>query len=277
MQKRETNRFGAYGHTRSDDRRSAFTLLEVLTALAILALTASSVLFVVSQSVSAAADSVFRMEAFDLARENMEHVLTSPSVTEMVDFGTSEIHPNISWQTVVEAFSEPSEGAMWLRAVCTAEFVDSKGETQKVELVHWLAPLTDQQAARFMQGEDTESLSAEQIIESNENAAEYAKVDVATIEQWLNNGLVVLNDGAFLRYNLDIFVRSKGNPSEAARAKQVHSIEELAAALKDTTDGQDGTSQIDQPDSKPDSIGANREPSDTGPPMRRGLRNPNGN
>jgi prepilin-type N-terminal cleavage/methylation domain-containing protein len=211
-----------------------FTLIEVLTALAILALTASSVLFVVNQNISSAADSVRRMEAFALARENMERVLTSPSATETVQFGTSEIYPDISWRTVVEAFSEPVEGTMWLRAVCAAEFADSKGETQKVELVHWLSPLTDQQAAQFLQGDEGGSLSAEQIIEGNEDAAKYANVDADTIGQWLDRGLVVTSDGSFLRYNLDIFIRSQGNPSEAARAQQVHSLEELASVLRDT-------------------------------------------
>ena len=235
-------------------------------------------LVVVSRNTSVAADSVYRMEAFELARENMERILTSTELSEMVDFGTSEVHPNITWQTVVEAFSEPSEGAMWLCAVCTAAFIDSTGESQQVELVHWLAPLSEQQAAQFMEGEENESLSAEQLIEGNENAAEYAKVDVDTIEKWLGNGLVVTSDGSFLRYNLDIFVRGKGNPSEAARAKQVHSLEELAEALKNTTEGQDGASQTDQADSIGNVEGqSNRqEQPGVGPGQRRGLRNPVG-
>lgn len=224
-------------------RRSAFTLIEVLTALAILALTTSSVLFVVNQSVGSAADSARRVEALELARENMECILTSPSVTETVEFGTSETDPAISWRTVIEAFSEPAAGAMWLRAVCTADFMDSKGETQKVELVHWLTPLTDQQAAQFMQNDEGESLSAEQLIEGNDNAAKYAGVDVDTLQQWLNNGLVVMSDGSFLRYNLDIFVRAKGNPNEAARAQQVHSLEEWAAARKEAAGAQGDTLQ----------------------------------
>jgi hypothetical protein len=198
---------------------------------------------VVNQNVSSAADSVRRMEAFRLARENMERVLSSASVTETVEFGTSEIYPDISWRTVVEAFSEPANGTTWLRAVCTADFTDSTGETQKVELIHWLVPLTDQQAAQFAQGEENSSVSAEQLIEDINGAAKYAAVDVDTIQKWLANGLIVMSDGSYLRYNLDIFVRSKGNPTDAARAQQVHSLEELATVLKNTAAGQDSMPQ----------------------------------
>ncbi len=248
----------------------AFSLLEVLTALAILALTASGVLFVVNQNVSAAADSAHRLEAFDLARENMERILTAPSVTETVEFGTSDLHPNITWNTSVETFSEPAEGTIWLRAVCAAEFVDSLGETQKVELVHWLTPLTEQQAAQFTGSDETESLSGGQVIEGSENAAQYAEVDTDTIEQWLNNGLVVMSDGSFLRHNLNIFIRSQGNPSEAARAQQVHSLEELAAVLKETVNPEDGTSPTELPNPGGDirSGGEPQRPVNVGPSLR---------
>jgi prepilin-type N-terminal cleavage/methylation domain-containing protein len=256
-----------------DSIRPAFTLIEVLTAVAILALTASSVLYVVNQNVNSAADSAFRMEAFGLACENMERVLTSPSVTETVDFGTSEIHPNISWRTVVEAFSEPADGGMWLRAVCTAEFADSTGETQKVELVHWLAPLTDQQAAQFMGGDEDESLSAEQVITGNENAAKYAEVGVETIEEWLKNGLALVGEGAFVKYNLDIFIRGKGNPGESERARQVHTLDELTEALKNATESQDTAAPADPPAA----TGNPPQQRGLGPMMRRGLRNPIGN
>ncbi len=259
---------------------AGFTLLEVLAALAILALTASSVLFVVQQNVAAAADSVRRMEAFQLARENMEQILSAPSVTEKIEFGTSEIYPDITWRTVVEAFTEPTEGAIWLRAVCTANFTDARGEAQKIELVHWLSPLSEQQAAQFALDEEGESLVAEQVIQDKEEAAKYAGADAATLQHWLNNGLVVLPDGSFLRYNLDIFVRNKGTPDETARARQVHSLEELAAALKETpgTPGETlSTDQSERPEQQ-EPAGAGRglrplgdNPGQTGPaPFLRG-------
>jgi prepilin-type N-terminal cleavage/methylation domain-containing protein len=243
-----------------------FTLLEVLAALAILALTASSVLFVVSQNVASVADSTCRMEAFELARENMERILSAASITEMVDFGTSEVYPNISWRTVVEAFSEPAEGTMWLRAVCSADFTDSTGQTQKIELVHWLTPLTDRQAAQFLQNEEGTSALGEQIIEDANGAAKYAGVDVATIQQWLNNGLVVGSDGLFFRHNLDIFVRSKGDPNGTARAQQVHSLEELAEALKNAPANQEEATRTDQESPAGESRGIRPSRGNTGPP-----------
>ena len=53
----------------------AFTLIEVVTALAILAFATSSVLVVINRCMVTAANSSFQMEAFQTARENMEELL----------------------------------------------------------------------------------------------------------------------------------------------------------------------------------------------------------
>lgn len=222
-----------------------FTLVEVLAALAILAFVSSSVLFVINRSITSAADTAFRVEAFQLARENMEKVLVSNSVSETVEYGTSERCADISWRTVVEAFAEPVTGQTWIRAVCSADYPDPAGETQTVELVHWITELTDQQANQLVQSEDLDTLAGEQFIEYVEDAAQYARVDAETIEQWLDNGLVTTADGAFIKYNLDIFARRDGNPSDAEKAQQVATVEELAMALKTAgeTDGGSATLQ----------------------------------
>jgi len=180
----------------------------------------SSVLVVVDRCVVAAADSTLRMEAFTLARENMEKILTSNSVSETVEYGVSDTNPNISWQTVIEAFSEPVEGNMWIRAVCSAEFKDAAGETQTVKLEHWLGELTQQQADQLSGQEDLEQLAVEQLIETPEEAAQYAGVSAETIEQWIEDGLLTADDGRFIKYNLDIYKRSQGNPSEQDKADQ---------------------------------------------------------
>ena len=213
-------------------RTEAFTLLEVLTALAILALASSSVLLVINRCMASTANSALQMEAFQVARENLEKVLVSESVAETVEFGTSELYPDISWRTVVEAFSEPMTGQMWTRAVCSADYIDSAGETQTMELVHWIGPLTDQQADQLLQDEDLEILAAEQLINTAEDAAQYAGVDVEIIDEWVQNGLLTTDDGAFVRHNLDIYIASDGEPSEEDRARQVESIEELAMVLQ---------------------------------------------
>lgn len=209
----------------------AFTLLEVLTALAILGLASSSVLLVINRCMASTANSALRMEAFQVARENLERVLVADSVSESVEYGTSELYPDISWRTVIEAFSEPVTGQMWIRAVCSADYIDATGETQTLELTHWIGSLTDQQAEQLLEDEDLEVLAAEQLIETVEEAAEYAAVDVETIEDWVVNGLLMTGDGAFIRYNLDIYMQSGGTPSDAERGRQVESIEELAMVM----------------------------------------------
>lgn len=214
-------------------RRRGFTLLEVMTSLVILAFVSSSVLLVINRSILSAADSTFRLEAFRVARENMELLLLGNVASEMVEYGTSERYPGVSWRTRVEMFSEPISGQMWARAVCSAEYIDSTGETQTVELVKWLSRLTEQQTSQLMDesGYDLDALATEQRLQYIESAAQYAGVEPETIEQWLESGLVTTPDGAFLKYNLDIFVRAEGDPSSEQIAEQVATVEELAMVL----------------------------------------------
>jgi prepilin-type N-terminal cleavage/methylation domain-containing protein len=244
-----------------------FTLIEVVAALGILALVASSVLVVVDRSMLSASDSTVRMEAFELARENMEKVLASESVEETVEYGRSDKYPDITWQTVVEVFSEPIGGATWVRAICSAAYKDSAGQQQKIELEDWITELTDQQANQLAgQPQSIEELTAEQLIPTAEQAAEYAGVDAETIEKWVENGLTTTADGAFIKYNLDVYVRSNGRPTDAEKRQQVESIEELAKSLASQSgeegapDGLQGSDDRDSatgmPQEQPEQTGA---------------------
>lgn len=212
--------------------RAGFSLLEVLTSLAILGLVSSSVLLVINRCVNSAADLALRMEAFQIVRENLEQVLVRDSVEESVQYGISDLYPAISWQTVIEVFPEPVNGQMWVRVVCTAEYTDSQDQNQKIELTHWIAALTDQQAGAILSDAERARLEAEQILNTAQDAARYARTNVATIEQWIENGLVMTKDGRFIKYNLDLFVENQGEPNEQAKARQVESIDELAMTLR---------------------------------------------
>ncbi len=221
--------------------QAGFTLLEVIAALAILGLAASSVLIVIDRCVSSASDSALRMEAFVLARENLERILARDSVDETVEYGTSERYPDVSWQTVIEGFPEPVTGQMWVRAVCSAQYVDSTGETQRIELTHWITQLSDQQAGQLVGQQDLEQLEVEQVIKTDQEAAAYAKVDADTIAQWLENGLVKTDDDMFLRYNLDVFIQAQGDPTPEQKAQQVQSVRELAMKLRTEQKGSEQT------------------------------------
>ena len=118
---------------------------EVMAALIILALISSSVFVVISRCMASVAETTSYMQAFEVARENMEEMLSSDSVEEKVDYGSSEKYPAIEWQTIVETFHVPRGSKMWVRAICSAEYIDMAGEIQTVELVHWLTFLTEQQ------------------------------------------------------------------------------------------------------------------------------------
>jgi prepilin-type N-terminal cleavage/methylation domain-containing protein len=213
--------------------KPAFTLVEVMMALSILALISSSVLVVINRCVTSGADSALRMQAFDVARENMERLLSLQSVEETVEYGDSEIYPEITWQTVVETFYEPITSRMWLRGVCSAEYIDSEGQVQMVELTHWLTDLTKNQLLDVMSREDEEGQLAAQLIETIEEAADYAGVDVETIEDWLENGLLKTGNGSFVRINLDIYQINNGQPSEEDKKLQVQSEAELIKHMEE--------------------------------------------
>jgi len=206
---------------------SAFSLVEVLTALAILALMSSSVLVVIDRCVVSAGDSALQMQAFEVARENMEKLLASTSLQENVEYGESNKYHEISWTTVVETFYEPISSRMWVRGICSAEYTDTEGQEQTVELTHWLAGLTKKQLLEVSTREGEEGQLTAQLIGTIEGAAEYADVDVRTIERWLDNGMLTTKDGSFVGMNLDIYLRSGGNPSPEDKKLQVQSEAEL--------------------------------------------------
>jgi len=131
--------------------KKAFTLLETITALAILALVSSSVLVVINRCMTSAADSVLRMRAFEVARENMEKLLTTDSVSTKVEYGISDKYPEIQWQTSVDASYESLTKRIWLTALCSAQYIDAEGQEQTVEFTHWLTNLTKEQLLKIIE------------------------------------------------------------------------------------------------------------------------------
>lgn len=192
--------------------RKAFSLLETVTALAILALISSSVLVVINRCMTSMADSALRMQAFEVARENMEKLLVLNSVQEMVEYGSSEKNPDIQWQTTVESFYEPLTSRMWIRAVCEAEYTDMAEEVQTVELTHWLTSLTKKQVLKVMEQRKKEQL-ANQTFGTIEEAAEYLGVDESTIEQWVDDGMPLAEDGSYSKSELDLYNETDGKPT----------------------------------------------------------------
>lgn len=208
-------------------KRRGFSLVEVLAALGILALISASVLAVIDRCVDSAANSTQQMRAFEVARENMEKLLSSATVKESVEYGESERYPEISWQTVVETFYEPITSRMWIRGVCSARYSDPNGQEQTIDLEHWLTDLTKEQLLQIMKRDEEKGDIAGQVIETLEQAAEYAGVDTETIQKWLENGLLTTEDGSFIKSNLDLYMRSNGNPSEEDKKSQIRSKAEL--------------------------------------------------
>jgi type II secretory pathway pseudopilin PulG len=213
-------------------KENAFSLVEAVTALVILAIVCSGVVVVISRCIASAADSQIRMQAFEVARENMEKLLASNLVKETTDFGNSDKYPEIKWQTVVETFYDPITARMWVRGVCSAEYTDTEGQTQMVELTHWLTDVTKEQLLQILANKEKEKqqeqeLLAAQLIGTIEEAAKYAGVDVPTVQKWVESGMVTVEDGSFVKKNLDIFKESNGNPPPEVKSQQTKSVQDL--------------------------------------------------
>ena len=136
--------------------RPAFTLVEVVAALALLSIMISSVLVMMNNYVGAVIDMRLRQQAFELARSNMEMLLSESKLPDIYEYGESETNPDIQWETTVEPFYEPVKNRMWIRAVCSVFFVDSKGQDQDVELEHWITNLTAAQIKQILAQQQVE-------------------------------------------------------------------------------------------------------------------------
>lgn len=225
---------------------SGFSLIEVATALIILSVFSMGILEVIDRCMGSAADSIMRMQAFDLARENMETVLVSDSVKEMVEYGISDKNPEIEWQMTVESFYAPSSSGMWVQAVCSAEYVDSKGEEQLIELTHWLTKLTDEQAKKLMEQREKELIWPDELlIESLEEAALYANAYEETIEEWVKNGMPTSLKGYYIKPWLDFYYDHDGNPTLKEKM-------DFGEAVRSQMTPKDSSEPESKSDSKPD-------------------------
>jgi len=194
----------------------------------ILAIITSGVVVVINRCADSAADLTLNAQAFEVARENMEKLLCSSSVSQNVEYGVSEKYPAIEWETAVETFSEPSSSKTWVKGVCSAQYSDTAGQVQTVELTHWLTFLTGSQLEKIEQEkEQKKELLAEEIIESIEEAAEYAGVDEETVRQWLADGMLVTEDGYPVKAALDLYRQTGGQPTP----EQIHIFERAFADI----------------------------------------------
>jgi prepilin-type N-terminal cleavage/methylation domain-containing protein len=133
--------------------RKAFTLMEVSVALIIVGMIAATVLIVVNRAIDTVVAWQTKMEAFGIARENMEKLLMKSTVSDLIENGISEKNPDISWETTVESFYEPISNRMWARAICTSKFKDNDGNEQKVELTHWITSMSKEQVKQILESQ----------------------------------------------------------------------------------------------------------------------------
>jgi prepilin-type N-terminal cleavage/methylation domain-containing protein len=164
--------------------KSGFTLIEVVAALLILSMILASVMVVVSQISDGMIDFRSETQAFAVARQNMEKLLSSPTVSDKSEYGILETNPDINWQTAVEPFYEPTSKRMWIRGVCTAAYTDSKGQRKTIELTCWLTGLTAQQIRQILDQQKRTEKWMEQFSQTDygQQVTEQRKINLAFLK-----------------------------------------------------------------------------------------------
>ena len=155
--------FRQFVSARPRPRDRGFTLVEIVAALAILAGIISSALVVMNHAVESTIEMRSRQHAFEVARENLESLLTTTSVSDSIDYGYSELYPEIKWELRVEPFYEPISNKMWIRAVSTATYRNSADEDQTIELQQWLTGLNAAQIKQILDQQNTEEKILEEL------------------------------------------------------------------------------------------------------------------
>jgi type II secretory pathway pseudopilin PulG len=153
--------------TLSGGRSAAFTLIEIVAAITVLALIVSSSLIIINNCLAATVDMKMRMAAFSLARENMEKLLGATAVQESVEYGDSNDIAGITWETRVEPFYEPHTSRMWIQAVSSASWYDAGGQLKTIEFTHWLTDLSQEDIGRILnrQREQQDALDEQMVAE----------------------------------------------------------------------------------------------------------------
>ena len=139
-----------------------FTLLEVITALMIVTLITSTVLVTINRYAEQTINRQLAMQAFHLARENMEKILASDTIEETLEFSTSDDNPDIQTTSVVETFFEPQTERMWIRAVCSASFTDAEGKEHTLDFTHWVTDISMEQMIQIIEFRQWQSTQAAQ-------------------------------------------------------------------------------------------------------------------
>jgi type II secretory pathway pseudopilin PulG len=125
-------------------------MIEVAAALVVLSIIITSVMVVMNRAMDSSIDLKNRGEALKVARENMEKILGRSYVRESSQYGISETNPDISWENSIETFYEPVTREMWIRAVCSASYIDTKNEEQTVTLTNWLTGLSEDDIRKIL-------------------------------------------------------------------------------------------------------------------------------
>lgn len=205
-----------------------FTLLEVICALGILSIIASSAMVIMARNRDSSYNVTMRLRALEVARENMEEMLIAETIEEQTEFGFSEKYPSIEWENTIETFFAPMEGQTWARAIAIARYedidddndgdedMDDLAAVKEIKLEHWLCRVTDAEMDALDQLEGTQS----GLLESIAEAAEFAGVDEEVVKMWLENGMIQTEEGYFIEANLSLFKRTEGNPSVEELAQQ---------------------------------------------------------
>lgn len=137
-----------------------------MAAVTILVIITVSILTITDKCVESMIDNELKIQAFKIARQNMESLLSESSVSEMIEFGSLEENPGIEWELKVEASMDTPGNEWWLKAISTASYPSPGGDREYIELTHWLTDLTDAQVKQIEKQRQLELEFMDEIIEN---------------------------------------------------------------------------------------------------------------
>ena len=155
----------------------AFTIAEVVAAMVLLAMIATLTMTVINRAMFSTMDAELQSQAFEMARESMELLLSADSVEESVEYIESEDNPDLRCEIIVEPFLEPVTNQMWIVAICRSTYTDSDDEPQEIELINWITKVPKKIAAEILEQEQLEAESEKSEEDSDETGTDETDID----------------------------------------------------------------------------------------------------
>ncbi|MGE4285836.1 MAG: prepilin-type N-terminal cleavage/methylation domain-containing protein [Phycisphaerae bacterium] len=179
--------------------RKAYTLVEAMAALLVMGIVVSGVVVTITNCLETMIDMRLENNAVDLARENMEYILSKNDAYEFYDSGVDEFNPDLNWEIGFEVATYPNTSDMWVRAFSTSGYYRTDGEYKTIEFESWIVRLSDEQQQQYKE----QATAEQQMLDDVADAVSEAQAEKDTAEEETDTGSVEPADNSELQELLD--------------------------------------------------------------------------